>query len=357
MYRKKTASNKIYLNLFKDMTLLRSLEETLAKEYHPANQMRCPVHFCVGQEAVPSVLKLFLKKKDHVFSHHRSHGYFFSKSLPLQKLVSELYGKKGGANRGFAGSQDISLPKKNFFSGAILSGSIGVAVGKALDEKIRGSKNVVISAFGESACDVGLFWESINYANLKKLPILFLCENNNYSVFSPQSKRQSGLSIFKKVQTFNKKKNSFKVNGNNVFDLLKVFKKVFSLMRKGYGPFFIEAVTYRISSHYGPENDIEIGYRSEKEVLSWIKKCPIENIKNQLIKKNILTNDKVNSIENKNKKQILKLIQVAKKDKFLNVKNLEKFNYEFKKVNNKKIKNLSRAVSDINLNKNLIIGY
>ena len=128
-------------------------------------------------------------------------------------------------------------------------------------------------------------------------------------------------------------------------------------MRKGYGPFFIEAVTYRISSHYGPENDIEIGYRSEKEVLSWIKKCPIENIKNHLIKKNILTNDKVNSIKNKNKKQILKLIQVAKKDKFLNVKNLEKFNYEFKKVNNKKIKNLSRAVSDINLNKNLIIGY
>ena len=116
MYRKKTASNKIYLNLFKDMTLLRSLEETLAKEYHPANQMRCPVHFCVGQEAVPSVLKLFLKKKKITFfSHHRSHGYFFSKSLPLQKLVSELYGKKGGANRGFAGSQDISLPKKNFF--------------------------------------------------------------------------------------------------------------------------------------------------------------------------------------------------------------------------------------------------
>ena len=122
-----------------------------------------------------------------------------------QSLFQNYMEKKGGANRGFAGSQDISLPKKNFFSGAILSGSIGVAVGKALDEKIRGSKNVVISAFGESACDVGLFWESINYANLKKLPILFLCENN-YSVFSPQSKRQSGLSIFKKVQTFNKKK-------------------------------------------------------------------------------------------------------------------------------------------------------
>ena len=145
MYRKKTASNKIYLNLFKDMTLLRSLEETLAKEYHPANQMRCPVHFCVGQEAVPSVLKLFIKKKDHVFSHHRSHGYFFSKSLPLQKLVSELYGKKGGANRGFAGSQDISLPKK-FFSERYYQDLWSCS--RALDEKIRGSKNVVISAFG-----------------------------------------------------------------------------------------------------------------------------------------------------------------------------------------------------------------
>lgn len=357
MFRNKIAKKNVYLNLFKDMSLLRSLEETLAKEYHPANQMRCPVHFCVGQEAVPSVLRFFLKNNDYVFSHHRSHGYFFSKSLPLQKLVSELYGKQGGANKGFAGSQDVSLPKKNFFSGAILSGSIGVAVGKALDEKSRGTKNVVISAFGESACDVGLFWESVNYSNLKKLPIIFLCENNNYSVFSPQSKRQSGQSIFKKVQTFSKRKNSFRVDGNNVFDLMKIFDKVFSLIRKGHGPFFIEAMTYRISSHYGPENDYDVGYRTEKEVLYWKKKCPIEKLKNYLLKKKVLNDYKIKSIEKKCKKLILNHILVAKKDRFLNVNNLERLNYDLKKTNKNKIKNLLKPVSDTNSNNNFIIGY
>jgi len=225
--------------LYKAAIYLRLFEEKLSKEYHPANQMQCPVHFCIGQEAVPSALKLLLKKKDYVFSHHRSHGYFYSKSLPLQKLVSELYGKKGGANSGFAGSQDISYPKGNFFSGAILSGAIGVAVGKALDMKLNSKNNVVIAGFGESACDVGLFWEAINFSNLRKLPILFICENNNYSVFSPQNKRQSGYDIFQKVQKFSLRSNSFQIDGNNIDLVYRTIKKLIKLIKKKKGPFFL----------------------------------------------------------------------------------------------------------------------
>ena len=126
----------ISLKLYKFAQRLRIIEEKLAQEYHPANEMRCPVHFCIGQEAIPSVLNIVLKKKDYLFSHHRSHGYYLSKKSPLKKLVAELYGKENGSNGGLAGSQDISYSDNNFFSGAILAGSIGIAIGNAMAQKI-----------------------------------------------------------------------------------------------------------------------------------------------------------------------------------------------------------------------------
>lgn len=349
-------SNKL-LRLYKTAVYLRLFEEKLASEYHPANQMRCPVHFCIGQESVPSALKLVLKKNDYVFSHHRSHGYFYSKSLPLQKLVSELYGKKSGANAGFAGSQDISYPKGNFFSGAILAGAIGVAVGKALDIKLNKKKNVVIAGFGESACDVGLFWESINFANLKKLPILFICENNNYSVFSPQNKRQSGDSIFKKVQNFNTKLNSFQIDGNNIDLVYRTIKKLTKLIKENKGPFFLETITYRISAHYGPNSDLDVGYRSKNEVNKWKNNCPIKNLENFLKNKKYLSEQTIIKIKNKYSKEIESFINIAKKDKFLKTKNLEQFNYDTRRFKDFKIKKLLPDYCNLSVNKEKIIGY
>ena len=347
----------ILFRLYKSALYLRLFEEKLSKEYHPANQMQCPVHFCIGQEAVPSALKLILKKNDYVFSHHRSHGYFYSKSLPLQKLVSELYGKKGGAKAGFAGSQDISYPKGNFFSGAILAGAIGVAVGKALDMKLNNKTNVVIAGFGESACDVGLFWEAINFSNLKKLPILFICENNNYSVFSPQNKRQSGHDIFQKVQKFSLRTNSFQVDGNNIDLVYRTIKKLIKLIKKKQGPFFLETITYRISPHYGPNSDLDVGYRSERELNKWINKCPIKNLENFLINKKYLSRAKIADIQNKYSREIKSYIDNAKKDKFLSAKNLEKFNYDFNSFEKIKIKKISPPNYNLSVNSDKIIGY
>lgn len=351
------SKSNILLKLYKTAVYLRLFEEKLAKEYHPANQMRCPVHFCVGQESVPSALKLILKKNDYVFSHHRSHGYFYSKSLPLQKLVSELYGKKGGANAGFAGSQDISYPKGNFFSGAILAGAIGIAVGKALDIKLNKKKNVVIAGFGESACDVGLFWESVNFANLKRLPILFICENNNYSVFSPQNKRQSGHNIFKKVQSFNLKLNSFQINGNNIDLVYRTIKKLIKLIKKNQGPFFLETITYRISAHYGPNSDLDVGYRSKNELIKWINNCPIKNLENFLIQKKNLTKSTIIKLNNQYSKEIESYINAAKKDKFLKTKDLEKFNYDTEIFKEFKIKKLLPEYYNLSANKEETIGY
>src|SRR5436190_4350606 len=107
-------------DLYRFMLRLRLCEEALAREYHPADEMRCPVHFCVGQEAVPAALSLLLKDEDYLYCHHRSHGYYLAKKAPMPALFAELYGKSTGANAGLAGSQDISYAQNRFFSGAIL---------------------------------------------------------------------------------------------------------------------------------------------------------------------------------------------------------------------------------------------
>ena len=147
--------------LYRFMLRLRRCEEQLAAEYHPADEMRCPVHFCIGQEAVPAALSLLLKVDDYLFCHHRSHGYYLAKNAPMEALFAELYGKATGANGGIAGSQDISSPPHNFFSGAILAGATAIAMGAALGFQLKGESNVAIAGFGESATDEGIFWETM----------------------------------------------------------------------------------------------------------------------------------------------------------------------------------------------------
>lgn len=255
------------------MLRLRRCEEALAEEYHPADEMRCPVHFCIGQEAAPAALSLLLKREDYLFSHHRSHGYYLAKGAPMPAMFAELYGKETGANGGRAGSQDISYPSVNFHSGAILAGATAIAVGAASAVQSRGESRVAVAGFGESATDEGIFWEAVSYAALRKLPIIFVCENNNYSVFSPQLKRQAADNISERVATFGLK--SVPLFGNDVVLVYNTLKAAIEDGRAGRGPCLVEAYTCRWSGHYGPASDDLVGYRSEEELKAWKENCPI----------------------------------------------------------------------------------
>ncbi len=261
--------------LLRFMVRLRRIEEAIADRYHPEDLMRCPVHFCVGQEAVPGALSILLNEADYLFSHHRSHGHYLAKACPLEGLVSELYGKQSGINHGYAGSQDISAPSHRFFAGAILAGSIGIAVGAAFG--CLNSNNRVVCCFGEGATDQGLFWEAINYAALKKLPILFICENNYYATYSSYDTRVANPDLVAKVTQFGVP--SKRIFGN---DSVSVFHHIAeSLGSLKEGPRFIEALTYRLSSHVGPEDDSEI-YRDPLEVKSWKQQSPISHLEGLL---------------------------------------------------------------------------
>jgi TPP-dependent pyruvate/acetoin dehydrogenase alpha subunit len=264
---------KVVRELHRFMVRLRKCEEALVEEYHPADEIKCPVHFCIGQEAVSAALSILLRSEDYLFSHHRSHGYYLAKGCSMQELFAELYGRATGANGGKAGSQDISSSKNRFYSGAILSGSIAIATGTALGIQQQRDENLSVAAFGEGATDEGVFWEAVSYAVLKKLPVVLVCENNKYATVSPQQKRQKHLNICERANSFGIQSEA--IFGNDVSAVYKKLKNVFDHVRSGNGPFLLETYTYRWNGHVGPEDDSHINYRTADEIKFWTDRCPI----------------------------------------------------------------------------------
>ena len=273
-------SKETVLALYRQMLRLRCTEKALIDEYHPADEMRCPIHFCIGQEAVPAALSLLAGRQDLLFSHHRSHGYYFAKGAPMRELFAEIYGKETGANGGRAGSQDISHTDSGFYSGAILAGAVGIAVGAAFGFKYRKSKQISISGFGEGATDEGAFWEAMNYAGKQQLPILFVIENNRYATFSDQLKRQAADNICERVRTFGVR--ATRIFGNDVIKVYDTLSAEIEALREGRGPALVEAYTYRWNSHVGPEDDGINGYRTVEEMDFWKTNCPISLLEAQL---------------------------------------------------------------------------
>lgn len=301
-------------SLFCFMQRLRMCEEALAREYHPADEMRCPVHFCVGQEAVPAALSLLLRDDDYLFSHHRSHGYYLAKGAPMDALFAELYGKSTGANGGLAGSQDISFPSRNFVSGAILGGATAISIGAALGCQLRGTTQVAVAGFGEAATDEGIFWESVNYAAVAKLPVIFICENNKYSVFSPQLKRQALDNVSARVGEFGIR--STAIFGNDAMTVHRTLSKVIASARAGEGPAFVEAYTYRWSGHYGPESDDLVGYREASELEAWKKNCPISLLQDAMQSEGFIAPQEMESLKALVASEIERCFHFAKSSPF-----------------------------------------
>jgi TPP-dependent pyruvate/acetoin dehydrogenase alpha subunit len=268
------------LKLYYQMLRLRRTEEALLAEYHPAEEMRCPIHFCIGQEAVPAALSLLVEPDDFMFSHHRSHGYYFAKGAPMRELFAEIYGRETGANGGKAGSQDISHTASHFYSGAILAGAVSIAVGAAFGLQHQKSRQISISGFGEGATDEGAFWEAMNYAGQKKLPILFVIENNRYATFSDQLKRQASDNITERVRPFGVR--ASQIFGNDVALVWRTLRHEVERLRAGDGPALIEAYTYRWNSHVGPEDDSANAYRTKEEMQFWKENCPIVLLEEKL---------------------------------------------------------------------------
>jgi TPP-dependent pyruvate/acetoin dehydrogenase alpha subunit len=318
-------SPEVAIQLYTEMVRLRVMEEELIKEYHPADEMRCPVHFCVGQEAAPAAVSLLITPEDFVFSHHRSHGWYLAKVHTMGELFAEMYGRENGADGGKAGSQDISNASANFFSGAILAGTYPIATGAAMGFKIKNLPYCAVAATGDGSTDEGVTWEAINYASLKKLPVIFICENNYYSTYSPQHHRQLTCNISERVQQFGVPTRTF--FGNDVVRWYLELKNAITFVREGQGPMFLEAFTYRWNAHVGPEDDDYIGYRSEDEREYWKRHDPIVLQETQMLALGMLTKEMKENIYTRAYLEVAEAFDFAKHGRFSTEPSWEKFNY------------------------------
>ena len=316
----------VALSLYRQMLRLRRTEEALLAEYHPAEEMRCPIHFCIGQEAIPAALSQLVKPEDYMFSHHRSHGYYFSKGAPLRELFAEIYGRETGANAGKAGSQDISHSESHFYSGAILAGAVSIAVGAAFGFRYRKTNQIAISGFGEGATDEGAFWEAMNYTGKQKLPILFVIENNRYATFSDQLKRQDTDNIVERVRPFGVR--ATKIFGNDAALAYRTLQAEIARLRAGDGPALVEAYTYRWNSHVGPEDDGANNYRTAEEMKYWKENCPIVLFDEKLRAARMLDDKAKAAIEAEISAEIAGNFKFAKESPFPKDTDWRRMNYE-----------------------------
>lgn len=274
-------------DLLRGMKRIRAVEETIACKY-AESKMRCPTHLCTGQEAVAAGVGAVLGREDFAVGTHRSHGHYLAKGGDLQRMIAEIYGKATGCSRGKGGSMHLIDESAGFMgSTSIVGGTIPVGTGLGLSIRIRGTAQVSCVFLGDAATEEGVFYESVNFALLKKLPVLYVCENNLYSVYSPLHVRQpAGRRIAGMVGCLGAYSDSG--DGNDVLEVHEKAASAVARLRAGDGPAFLEFATYRWREHCGPHFDNDIGYRTEEEYLQWRERDPIQLFEARLKREGIV---------------------------------------------------------------------
>lgn len=278
--RPHTPDESTLLRLLDTMLYLRRFEELIVEVY-PEQDMKTPVHLYIGQEAVAAGVCDHLKAGDYLFSTHRNHGPCLAKGVEPFALYAEFYGKEAGCCRGRGGSMHSASPENGILgTSAIVGGGIPLAVGAALAAKLRGEDRISVGFFGDGASEEGTFHESLNFAALKNLPVLFVCENNFYATASPLRARQPNPDIHARARGYGMP--ATLVDGNDAAAVWEAASKAVDHIRGGGGPAFLECRTYRWKGHVGPDCDWQSGCRPKEELDQWMERCPIALLRNKL---------------------------------------------------------------------------
>ncbi len=290
-------TSEIKKQLLTKMLKIRAAEEKIVDVYTKEQQIRTPTHLSIGQEAVAAGLCQALTKEDQVFAGHRCHAVYLAKDGDLNAFFAELCGRITGSSRGRAGSAHLTDVDNGVYSSPILGAMIPVAVGAAMTFQMDQKPNVAVAMFGDGAIEEGILAESLNFAITKKLPILFLCENNLYSTHSPLKVRQPSSAIHERLRL--KELKTQQIDGNDVILVYQTILNAIEQIREGWGPSFVECLTYRIREHVGPLFDYDRGYRSEQEVRQWMDRCPVKRYRNRLLAERVFTLTEIEAEEKK----------------------------------------------------------
>jgi len=312
--------SKSEFHIYYKLLRIRRIEEAIANKYSEW-KMRCPVHLSIGQEAIPVGLSEHLSKDDHVYSNHRSHGHYFAKGGNLKRMIAELYGKETGCCGGRGGSMHlIDLDVGFMGSTPIVGGTVPLAVGDAWSAKLKGEERITVVYFGDGCFEEGVLHESMNFAALHKLPVVFVCENNGYSVYTQLNQRQPSRKIIDIPKAHGIQTHT--ADGNDVLDVINSSKNAIKLARNGNGPQFFEFRTYRWLEHCGPNDDDDLGYRPLGELQTWKDKCPVDKLEKHIEKIDSDCKKRFQALEDEIESEIKKAFEFAEKSKEPNIEHM-----------------------------------
>ncbi|MBI5348368.1 MAG: thiamine pyrophosphate-dependent dehydrogenase E1 component subunit alpha [Chloroflexi bacterium] len=251
---------KFYRSLYR----IRRVEEEVARVY-PSDKIKSPVHLSIGQESVAVGVCEALRPDDIVFITYRSHAGYLAKGGDLKAMIAEMYVHLVDVEHGVMGAS------------AVVGTTIGNAIGYAYALKYQRKESIVISFFGDGGSDEGVFHESLNFAALKELPIIFVCENNGYAIHTAQKKRQKQTDLCQRARTYGMP--AERIEDADVFTIYDKVSAAVKALRDGkQGPFFFECLTYRWKEHVGPGDDYHLGYRTKEEAKGWMENDQVKKV-------------------------------------------------------------------------------
>ena len=304
------------------MTRIRRLEEKAA-ELYSKQKIRGFLHLYIGEEAVGVGAMRALREDDNVVATYREHGHALVRGIPAGEIMAEMYGKANGCSGGRGGSMHLFSVDRGFFGGhAIVGGGLPIAVGLALADKMKGISRVTACFFGDGATDEGEFHESLNLAALWKLPVLFLCENNQYAMGTALDRHVSDRDIANNPPAYGV--HSETVNGMDVVAVERVVHNAAESVRETGEPRFVELLTYRFRAH--SMYDAEL-YRSKKEVEDWKKLDPIELLKDRALTAGLITEGDIEKIEEDVAEEIEQAVEFAEQGEWESIDDLARHVY------------------------------
>jgi len=319
-------SVELLTELYRSMLRIRICEERFVDPIN-TREILCPVHLCSGEEAIAAGVCAALEKSDYILGNHRSHGHYLAKGGDLKKMVAEVFCRETGCSGGRGGSMHLIDPEVGMLGSApIVAGTISLALGAALASSIRGDGRVAVSFFGDGATGEGVLCESLNFAALKKLPIIFVCENNLYSTHLPIDEIRVNRQIYQMGKPFGEK--CYRVDGNDAIKVHEQARRAVELCRQGEGPVFLECLTYRQRGHVGPDDNVQgthTDIRPAAEIVRWLKKDPIRRMEQHLLKQALLSASELEEIRSDVEKEVAEAFDFAMASPFPDRQDLARY--------------------------------
>ncbi len=297
------------------MLTIRRFEEAVLEVY-TQGLMRGLAHLYIGQEASAVGICTALNDNDYLTSTHRGHGHLIAKGGQVDRMMAEMMGKVDGYNRGKGGTMHIADMSLGILgANGIVGGGMGMATGAALSSKMRASGQVAVCFFGDGAINQGAFLESANLASIWSLPVLFVCENNNYGEYTAarevtavrehMAERAAGFNMPAVV-----------VDGNDVVAVHETATKMVQRARNGEGPCLIENKTYRYRGHHVGDGDPEKTYRTQEETDTWLARDPIPRFTRRMMKAGMVDETELEAIDETITKQVEDAVAFAKESPY-----------------------------------------